>query len=124
MEETILSSYMLGGIVWGLICSFACYQIAKAKGYPDYACGRGMGWAYLLNIIWVIVALCRPRAQKGKNVPEEYDMPLREFVGLLFIGVALIAVAFFVMGHDGYKAVGCAVLFFAFAPLMALFGRI
>ena len=124
MEETILSSYMFGGIVWGLVCSFACYQIMKAKGYPDYACGRGIVWAYLLNIIWVIVALCRPQAQKGKNIPEEYNMHLGEFVGLFLLGIALIVAAFFVMGQEGYKAAGCSLLFFAIAPLMALFGRI
>lgn len=131
-----LAKQAVAWTVFCLICAFACYQIMKSKGYPDYACGRGLGWAYLLNIIWVIVTLCRPHVKMAESAPEEYDMPLWECVGLFLVGFALIALALALVlwgsnqlrtGTDSGQALldmGAAVLFFAFAPLMALFGRI
>lgn len=124
MEQNILVGYIYSGIIFGLICAFACYQIMKAKGYPDYACGRGLGWAYLLNIIWVIVTLCRPQAKSAGKIQEENDMSLWEFLILFVLGIALIVTSFLVSGEDGSKMLGISILFFSFAPLMALFGRI
>ena len=125
LQNETLAYVIFGAIIWGLICAFACYQIAKAKGYPDYACGRGMGWAYLLNLIWVIVALCHPAAVRGENIPEERDMPLAEFLVLSVGGLALVVVSMvFIAKWDTYGAGGLVLLYFAFLPLIILYGRI
>lgn len=124
-KKELIQNSIFGLIVFGLICVFACYHIMRAKGYPEYACGRGAGWAYLINIVWVIVTLCRPQAKRGENIPEERDMSFGEFIGWIIAAFVLIGVAIYLMSRgDDFVTVGLAVLFFGFAPAMALIGRI
>lgn len=86
MEGTI--GLLVGAVIWGVIWAAVADKIMKDKGYENHSTWQIYG--FLLGIIAVIVALCKPPAggQVYAGNREADDLrTLKEYKELLDAGV-------------------------------------
>ena len=125
-------AYLIGAIIGLLITSvifaFACYKIVQGKGYPEETCFYNAIGGFFLNLIWLIVVICK------QNAPAEAQMSDRcsdgvasigisqpAFIAVLVLGLAICAAGLLVLLK--YSWWGLAIVGVDLAILAILYNR-
>ena len=78
---------VFGAMIYGLVCSWACYRICLSKGYSKDESCKETGFGYLLGFIWLIVCLAKPTVERGRNLETQKDGGFCLFVGGIVVSI-------------------------------------
>ena len=78
---------VFGAMIYGLVCSWACYRICLSKGYSKDESCKETGFGYLLGFIWLIVCLAKPAVERGRNLETQKDGGFFLFVGGIVVSI-------------------------------------
>ena len=78
---------VFGTMIYGLICSWACYRVCLSKGYSKDESCKETGLGYLLGFIWLIVCLAKPAVERGRNLETQKDGGFFLFVGGIVVSI-------------------------------------
>lgn len=108
---------VFGAMIYGLVCSWACYRICLSKGYSKDESCKETGFGYLLGFIWLIVCLAKPTVERGRNLETQKDGGFLLFV--LGIVVSILGLLFSAFVKDfwsyGLLIVNIGVILLMFA---------
>lgn len=78
---------VFGAMIYGLVCSWACYRICLSKGYSKDESCKETGFGYLLGFIWLIVCLAKPTVERGRNPETQKGGGFLLFVGGIVVSI-------------------------------------
>ena len=108
---------VFGAMIYGLICSWACYRVCLSKGYSKDESCKETGFGYLLGFIWLIVCLAKPTVERGRNLETQKGGGFLLFV--LGIVVSILGLLFSAFVKDfwsyGLLIVNIGVILLMFA---------
>ena len=108
---------VFGAMIYGLVCSWACYRICLSKGYSKDESCKETGFGYLLGFIWLIVCLAKPTVERGRNLETQKGGGFLLFV--LGIVVSILGLLFSAFVKDfwsyGLLIVNIGVILLMFA---------
>ena len=108
---------VFGAMIYGLVCSWACYRICLSKGYSKDESCKETGFGYLLGLIWLIVCLAKPAVERGRNLETQKGGGFLLFV--LGIVVSILGLLFSAFAKDfwsyGLLIVNIGVILLMFA---------
>ena len=78
---------VFGAMIYGLVCSWACYRVCLSKGYSKDESCKETGLGYLLGFIWLIVCLAKPAVERGRNLETQKDGGFFLFVGGIVVSI-------------------------------------
>ena len=108
---------VFGAMMYGLICSWACYRVCLSKGYSKDESCKETGFGYLLGFIWLIVCLAKPTVERGRNLETQKGGGFLLFV--LGIVVSILGLLFSAFVKDfwsyGLLIVNIGVILLMFA---------
>ena len=78
---------VFGAMIYGLVCSWACYRICLSKGYSKDESCKETGFGYLLGFIWLIVCLAKPTVERGRNLETQKEGGFFLFVGGIVVSI-------------------------------------
>ena len=104
-------------MIYGLVCSWACYRVCLSKGYSKDESCKETGFGYLLGFIWLIVCLAKPTVERGRNLETQKGGGFLLFV--LGIVVSILGLLFSAFAKDfwsyGLLIVNIGVILLMFA---------
>ena len=104
-------------MIYGLICSWACYRVCLSKGYSKDESCKETGLGYLLGFIWLIVCLAKPAVERGRNLETQKDGGFFLFVGGIVVSILGLLFSAFVKDFWSYGLlivnIGVILLMFA-----------
>ena len=108
---------VFGAMIYGLVCSWACYRICLSKGYSKDESCKETGFGYLLGFIWLIVCLAKPTVERGRNLETQKDGGFSLFVGGIVVSILGLLFSAFVKDFWSYGLlivnIGVILLMFA-----------
>ena len=108
---------VFGAMIYGLVCSWACYRICLSKGYSKDESCKETGFGYLLGFIWLIVCLAKPTVERGRNLETQKDGGVFLFVGGIVVSILGLLFSAFVKDFWSYGLlivnIGVILLMFA-----------
>ena len=108
---------VFGAMIYGLVCSWACYRICLSKGYSKDESCKETGFGYLLGFIWLIVCLAKPAVERGRNLETQKDGGF--FLFVVGIVVSILGLLFSAFAKDfwsyGLLIVNMGVILLMFA---------
>ena len=108
---------VFGAMIYGLVCSWACYRVCLSKGYSKDESCKETGLGYLLGFIWLIVCLAKPAVERGRNLETQKGGGFLLFV--LGIVVSILGLLFSAFVQDfwsyGLLIVNIGVILLMFA---------
>ena len=108
---------VFGAMIYGLVCSWACYRVCLSKGYSKDESCKETGFGYLLGLIWLIVCLAKPAVERGRNLETQKGGGFLLFV--LGIVVSILGLLFSAFAKDfwsyGLLIVNIGVILLMFA---------
>ena len=78
---------VFGAMIYGLVCSWACYRVCLSKGYSKDESCKETGFGYLLGFIWLIVCLAKPTVERGRNLETQKEGGFFLFVGGIVVSI-------------------------------------
>ena len=108
---------VFGAMIYGLVCSWACYRVCLSKGYSKDESCKETGLGYLLGFIWLIVCLAKPAVERGRNLETQKDGGFFLFVGGIVVSILGLLFSAFVKDFWSYGLlivnIGVILLMFA-----------
>ena len=108
---------VFGAMIYGLVCSWACYRICLSKGYSKDESCKETGFGYLLGFIWLIVCLAKPTVERGRNLETQKDGGFFLFVGGIVVSILGLLLSAFAKDFWSYGLlivnIGVILLMFA-----------
>ena len=108
---------VFSAMIYGLVCSWACYRVCLSKGYSKDESCKETGFGYLLGFIWLIVCLAKPAVERGRNLETQKGGGFLLFV--LGIVVSILGLLFSAFVKDfwsyGLLIVNIGVILLMFA---------
>ena len=108
---------VLGTMIYGLVCSWACYRVCLSKGYSKDESCKETGFGYLLGLIWLIVCLSKPAVERGRNLETQKDGGFFLFVGGIVVSILGLLLSAFAKDFWSYGLlivnIGVILLMFA-----------
>ena len=108
---------VFGAMIYGLVCSWACYRICLSKGYSKDESCKETGFGYLLGFIWLIVCLAKPTVERGRNLETQKEGGFFLFVGGIVVSILGLLFSAFVKDFWSYGLllvnIGVILLMFA-----------
>lgn len=108
---------VFGAMIYGLVCSWACYRICLSKGYSKDESCKETGFGYLLGFIWLIVCLAKPTVERGRNLETQKGGGFLLFVGGIVVSILGLLFSAFVKDFWSYGLlivnIGVILLMFA-----------
>ena len=108
---------VFGAMIYGLVCSWACYRVCLSKGYSKDESCKETGFGYLLGFIWLIVCLAKPTVERGRNLETQKDGGFFLFVGGIVVSILGLLLSAFAKDFWSYGLlivnIGVILLMFA-----------